>query len=244
MGPFTKWLIQHAIEKFLEHELRGFTDGKFVEGSDGVASPAHFQRLQIRYDVSRSGLQTDVYENVIHFVRSDAPNVGTEATDTQKASIETAFGTFWGNVKSYCNPEVALSMYRWYGLTFTDPLSGPPTRVSDVTNVAGTAAAPTIPQASTSITMRTPSRRHWGRIYLPGAKLSPGGFMSNTDTDSLASYFRTFVLAAAAGGLTPVIYSPAKEALMSVSDVEVDNVVDVVRRRRPKASTYKKILSS
>ena len=234
----------HAIEHFVEHELQGFTDGKYVEGDGTVAATAHVHRLQIRYAVNRTGLQPDVFENVLHFIRTDSGNVGTLATATQMGAVETAWGTFHQNARGWIENYIALDAYRWYGLTLADPLGGPPLRVTDVTNVAGTQTLGMPSQVATSITMRTAMRRHWGRVYIPGSRLGSEGLVTSTDVTSLAGYFRTFVNSASTAGLTPVIFARDRQAVMSISAVEVDNVPDVIRRRRPKASTFRSILTS
>lgn len=245
MGPFTKWLVQHAIEKFAEHELGAFTDGVYLEGSAPAASAVHLGRLQVRYAAIRTGLQPDVFENVLHFINTEAGVAGEILNDTKKGAVESAFVTFFTAVKTHACPYVALDSFRWYGVNFTDPLTGPPNRITDVTNVAGTYTGGFPAQVATSITMRTALRKHWGRIYFPGARVQgTDGLTDNASVDGMAAAFRTFVNSCAAANVSPVVYSRAAQAAMSVSAIEVDNVPDVVRRRRPKSSTYQKIYTS
>lgn len=243
MGPFTKWLIQHAIEKFAEHELLAFTDGVYLEGTAPAASAVHIGRLQIRYTVTRTGLQPDVFENVMHFVNTEAGVAGETLNDTKKAAVETAFSSFWTSAKAWAPSYVKLDSYRWYGVNFSDPLTGPPTRITQLTPSAGTSGNYPVSQVATSITLRTALRKHWGRIYFPGAIVgNADGLVASGDVNAMAGWFQTFMLACGTANVAPVVYSTARQAAMSVSQIEVDNVSDVVRRRRPRASTYKKIL--
>lgn len=71
--------------------------------------------------------------------------------------------------------------------------------------------------------------------------MSSGRF-SNSYVDSVAGATNTLVTSAASSDFYLVVYSKTKNALLNVESVEVDNVPDVVRRRRWKTATYKKIL--
>jgi hypothetical protein len=114
--------------------------------------------------------------------------------------------------------------------------------------VAGTGAFGDLPpQVACSITLRTASRRSWGRTYLPLGALGAsndlsGGRFSTSYVDYVANATGTLVGTLASNDFYLVVYSATKSALLNVEQVEVDNVPDVIRRRRWKSSTYKKIL--
>lgn len=240
-----KWAVRKAITGIAGHELDAYVDGNYATEDDQTTDPVSVLRLQIRYAINRSGLQPDVFENVLHLVNTAGELPGAQADNTQKAAVEAAFTTFWSNVRSYCQQYVALSQYRWYHFSFDDPLSGPPTRITTPTASSGTKGDGFPSQVASSLTLRTAERKHWGRIYLPGAKTVGGtGMTIAADVDALTSYFRTFVNACDAADLNPVVYSKARQMVASVSSVEVDDVPDVVRRRRPKSSTYRKVLDT
>jgi hypothetical protein len=244
LNPFTKWLVRKAVTQLLEHELFAFTDGTYIEGAGGVASAVHVQRLQVRYLVQRSGLQDDTFENTLHFINTASGLVGETASDAQKVAVNTAWSSFYGSMVSWVNPVIGLSEYRWYHQTLADPISGPPTKISNPTRVVGTGVNTMPTQMATSITMRTALRKHWGRIYFPGYRLTGAvnGLLASTDVDAMTNAFRTFVNACAATSLVPVIFSRSQQAVLSIAAVECDNNPDIIRRRRAKASTYKKIL--
>lgn len=245
VGVFIRWVVRKTATSLIGHELTAFTDGDYVTEANQTNDPVSVLRLQIRYSVIRGGLQPDVFENVLHFVNTSGELPGAQATDAQKAAVEAAFSAFYANAKSYVPNNTGLSEYRWYHFTFDDPLTGPPTRVTTLTRSPGSLSTVTPAQVATSITLRTALRRHWGRIYLPGAKIdATDALTASTDCDYLCNSFRTFMNACASSGLTPVVYSKTKQAVFSLMAVEVDNVPDVVRRRRPKASTYRKIVST
>jgi hypothetical protein len=244
VGLFVRVVIRKAIGQLVGHELSAFTDGSYSTEALQTTDPVSVVRLQVRYNVIRTGLENDTYENVLHFVNTAGELPGAPASDTQKAAVETAFGTFWTSAKAWCPPAVRLSQYRWYHLTFDDPLSGPPTRATQITEVAGNNSVIEVAQCATSITMRTALRKHWGRIYLPGVHNVTGGFQANSEVDQLAAYWSTFLKACQTAQLVPVIYSGTRQMVFSITAIEVDNVPDVVRRRRPHNSTYKKILTA
>lgn len=244
MGLFVRVVIRKAITSLAGHELAAFTDGQYSTEAGQTANPVSVIRLQIRYLVQRTGLQDDYFENTLHFVNTAGELPGAPATDTQKAAAESAYGAFWSAIKARANNQTGLSEYRWYRFTFDDPISGPPTRVTPVTRTAGTTANQMASQMAETITMRTALRKHWGRVYFPGAPISTDGLISTTDVDAFANGWKSFLNGCVAAGLVPVVYSPTKQAVFSIMAIESDNVADVVRRRRPKASTYKKILTS
>jgi hypothetical protein len=128
------------------------------------------------------------------------------------------------------------------------PAIGPFTRYSGK-NLAGTTLnSRGADQIAVSLTMRTASRKHWGRIYVPGLiRTLPDtayGRMTSGDVDLLAGYLRTLGNSLSSSGYDLGVYSPTGRAFLHINTVEVDNVIDIQRRRRPKQSSYKKLLTS
>lgn len=245
LNIFVRLLLRKAISQWAEHELAGFTDGQYIEGTAPAASSVHIARLQVRYKATRTPLPVDVYENVLHFVNSASGIAGEAVLDSQKAAAEAAFGAFFTVASSRMHPFVALDGYRWYGLTLGDPISGPPTRVTDITDVTAGGPGSVPSQVACAITMRTGLRKHWGRIYVPCSNLSStNGMFSSATVDALANGFRTFITACQAVSLTPVIFSPQRQSVMSIASIAVDDVPDIIRRRRARANTYQKVLTS
>lgn len=244
MGLFARWVVRKAISSLVEHEAAAFTDGDFIEEDDQTFNPVSVLRLQVRYEVLRTGLQPDLFENVLHFVNTAGTLPGAPATDVQKGSVESAFDAFWTSARNRCPNHVGLKEYRWYRFSFADPLTGPPTRVTTKTSPIVGGGPVVAPQIAETVTLRTPLRKNWGRIYLPGAAIGTKGLIDTGDVDAIANAFKTFATACDTADLNVVVYSPIKAAVFGVSAIECDDVADVVRRRRPKASTYRKILTS
>jgi hypothetical protein len=192
---------------------------------------------------------TTVDPAIMHFDMVKAPaGTPTDAwSTTDYTTAETALDAWWTTTKAKVAGGYSLAQYGWYrcGVGITPP--NPAIRVVS-RSVAGTGAYGDLPpQVACSITFRTASRRSWGRTYLPlgalgGSTDLSGGRFSNAYCDAIAGAAHTLVGALAAADLYLVVCSETKSALLNVESVEVDNVPDVIRRRRWKTSTYKKIL--
>jgi hypothetical protein len=99
-----------------------------------------------------------------------------------------------------------------------------------------------------SITFRTAARKHWGRVYVPGLTMinidKTYGLWTQTAVDTIAAYWHTFLASLITNAQTIGVWTYRRRAFLDISQLEVDNVVDIQRRRRANHSTYKKIYSS
>lgn len=98
------------------------------------------------------------------------------------------------------------------------------------------------PQVACAVTEVTDVRRRWGRFYLP--------FLSDTNvidgSGRIQNSACTAIAAAAANLLTldlpywkPVVYGAKDPSSLQVRAVRVDNVADVIRRRRYDEATFR-----
>lgn len=139
-------------------------------------------------------------------------------------------------------------------------IGNPSIRVTEV-DVAGTASAGDVmpPQVAVSVTEKTSARVHWGRFYMPGGVAA--FFADNDgrlDMSNVGTTFQgaavTFYNSCRSANMTPVVFSiqkperltkkgatlPAVEAVAyGVTAIQVDNVLDVIRRRRYSAPTVR-----
>ena len=139
--------------------------------------------------------------------------------------------------------------------------SNPAIRVTEV-DVAGTyggSASSLPPQVSLTITEKTSTRRSWGRWYLPAMVSSyadSDGRVPSAQVDLLAGFAVTLYNACRSASMIPVVWSiqkperpkkpsgtlPAQPATaLEVGSIQVDNLWDVIRRRRYDAATYRKV---
>lgn len=121
--------------------------------------------------------------------------------------------------------------------------SGPPLHTV-VKNQGGSVSGTPHPYSSAmSVTLKSAVRRHWGRVYLPGlaSALTPGAFgrFDVVQMQTVADAFHDFFAAIDTAGFAIVV--PSSQAnrkyaagLLSVTQVQVDDIPDTVRRRRSK----------
>lgn len=119
--------------------------------------------------------------------------------------------------------------------------SGHPTPnapVSQVTLTGTAAGAKTCPpQTAASVSLHTANRRRWGRFYVPcldDAGTTNAGRLSSTLVTSLRDSYTNFASAAAGHNFYPVVFAhqATNGACYSVQLVKVDDIADVIRRRR------------
>jgi len=128
--------------------------------------------------------------------------------------------------------------------------SGPPLHLL-TKNEPGVNSGGVLPyQNALSVTFRTAARKHWGRCYIPGLSIadlaSATGRFSPTTTVAVANAFAEFASDLAANDfyiMVPSTQNDSKYAtsLQSVQQIQVDDVPDVIRRRRPKQASIRSI---
>jgi hypothetical protein len=176
-------------------------------------------------------------------------------TTTDYTTCETALDTCLTALKPHFLPTLQVSEYRWYKrrfnpMTETKPFqdSGPPERVTPKA-ILGTSSAFLPRQVACTITERTAWPKHWGRGYFPfgnGAALTTSGRIGTTVVDAIEGAFQTAYATMQAAEFFPVVpvtqvnKDPVR-GLLQVTQLQVDDVPDVVRRRRLRNPSYRKI---
>lgn len=184
----------------------------------------------------------------VHWINLTAGEVDTTWIDADFASVESAVQTFWTTDAARVPIDFRLVEHRWYpyGVSVLPPT--PAARVTTLGSpIAGTGSVQSPHQLATTVTLRTGLRRHWGRIYMPlsAGVLSSGGVLSSAEVDGVATAARTmFMVTPSAQGIVPVVYDRNRKLAFGVTAVEVDSVPDIVRRRRPRDTGYRKIFTS
>jgi hypothetical protein len=117
--------------------------------------------------------------------------------------------------------------------------------------IAGAATQYGAPQCAMTHTEKTTYPRHWGRAYWPfvGSQLiAPSGHFDTVHVDAhaaaLQSVYHNLMVAEffPCVPTTMALKVPSRN-LLGITSIQVDNVADVVRRRRTHQTTYKKELS-
>jgi hypothetical protein len=129
--------------------------------------------------------------------------------------------------------------------------SGPPQIVYSMIT-PGTGITYQAPQVALTTTERTTYPAHWGRNYWPhpsGAGIQAGGYLAAANVDAWCTAVRDCYSALMAAEYFPVVpitqvNGVTTRGLLTVTQLQMDNLFDVIRRRRPSKSTYKKVLAA
>lgn len=173
---------------------------------------------------------------------------------TQAAAVETVLNAWWTTCKPKVSADWTLKEYQWRDFGASLPISSrtglslptPTWRITTV-GVAATGVGTRLPdQVAATVTFKTSSRKHWGRIYMPGLITgdigTQGKLTAATYVDVVAGAFDTMRTSLLALGLStrPVIWSAKYRAVLEIIQTQMDDVPDVIRSRRAKFPTYKK----
>lgn len=217
--------------------------------TDSGAAVTGCNRAQLVFSrTTPSGLREDVMVINAHVYKIAGPLASTFPGGADLNAAKTCLTTWWTSQKVYHSDQITFREIRWYLVRDDQEDSGPPVRV-DAVGVAGTAAAKRAPdQLSPTITLITASRKHWGRWYLPGVTRdfyeTTYGRQSTATVDTMAGYFRTLALDLQTTGFNVCVWSPTARSVLDVYKIQMDDVPDVQRRRRPKQPNYRKVYTS
>ena len=195
-----------------------------------------------------AGTREDVLTCTAALAKIGGGGVYSSLSGADMANAETDLNSWWTSQKGYTSNQCTLAEWRWHEVSAAIDKHGPAVRVTSV-GVAGTLAASRMPdQVSATVTARTASRKHWGRVYLPmigwGSTDTAYGRLSNASCDAIAGYWRTLALALDGRSIALGVWSPVGKAFLTTDEIHVDNVYDVQRRRRAKQASYRKSYAS
>lgn len=161
-------------------------------------------------------------------------------------TLEGYLKTMFTSLVATMQPKHTFDTVSWHRIGPGAPVPNPAERIATVSATQPTGTGSTNPpQIACSITFRTGVRKSWGRTYLP-CGISPGAQhrWASTNVDVVATAVDTMVKAAAAADFYHVVFSKTLNSALNVEAIEVDDVPDVIRRRRHKVQTYRKIINS
>lgn len=160
---------------------------------------------------------------------------------TLEGLLSTWFTGFYGMVSTLHT----FSEVRWYRVGTGVVGANPAVRVTPNLTAGTSSASMLSPQTAVSITMKTARRKQWGRTYLPGfttASLGADGVISTTAVNQVAVATDGLITAAQGSDFYGGVLSDVAGSFFATEQVQVDNLYDVIRRRRWRNATYKKIL--
>lgn len=192
----------------------------------------NYALLQLRYNRLRPTGQPaeDVAINTLHIQTSDG---GLSAGD--QSDVMTAIGHWWDAIGALISDQVNLHEVRMYNLPATAGPLGDPAYVDTTPHQGlGSSAAELPPQCAISHTLKTPIRRRWGRIYLPGIVNGAVSYgrVNDAALSTLGNAFEVFGKALRNAGIPIVVWHRASWSPQPVETFTIDDVFDVQRRRR------------
>jgi len=170
----------------------------------------------------------------IREVVAGAPDI-LPVTDEGRQNFVNDLSSWWGVLQSHVHLNVFLQEARFYdvpaqaGVDMGDPV------LIHTFNSPGTSAANLLPpQVALSVTFKTQNRKRWGRSYMGGftslASDATGRITQPIMTDLATAY--QHLTNRSGTGAALVVYSPLHRNHQDVDTIQVDDVFDVVRRRR------------
>lgn len=230
--------VEHGTDPYQPSETKALGESAVQGSGIGV------RRVQLVFTRLPPGTYNeDVAVMHFDFINYTGGNPDDSWITADYVALETALNAWWTTTKAFCANNVTLKEYRWYRVGSGIVAPNPAARIT-ANGVAGTVTTAMLPpQCSLSLSFHTAIRRSWGRTYLPGittVSMTDNGMFSSTEVDQLAAALNTLITAAAAQDFQLVVISKPLNAALAVEQIAIDNVVDVIRRRRWEHATYKK----
>lgn len=164
-------------------------------------------------------------------------------TSADYAALEARLIT-WYTSQSILFPTYShLNRIAWHRVGPGVAKPNPAERLLTLTTpIAGSGGTTGPAQCACTLTLRTGIRRSWGRTYLPvGGPVGTNGRFSTTLVDNVVAFAKTLRDGAASDDFLMGVLSVARSSFLGVETLEADDVPDVVRRRRFKHTTYRKL---
>lgn len=248
IGPFVRFVIAGASAVYANWDS---ISSLFQRADTSHTEPRYGYYSQHKFQMQDStGAWTDREVGMfgVHWINTTGGDLDVTWTTADYTAVETGIQTMWTALGSFISSSCRLVEHRWYAYGPGVIAPNPPSRVTTITPIPGTATAAFFTrQVGSTVTLRTPLRRHWGRIYLPvsSGQVQANGQWTTAACDTLAAAAKTGLTSASSSqGIVPVVWDRARKSALGVTSYEVDSVPDVIRRRRPRTTLYRAILTS
>ena len=227
-----------------------------VQYLENLTTDEQWRRLQIVCDnIATGAVVQDKMIMTFDITNITGGQLDSTWDTTDYTTCESKFTTFLTTMTAHMQAWARFSQYRWYTMRFNPPTtskpfqeSGPPQRIQTL-SLAGSGTNYQAPQVAISVTEKTSWAKHWGRFYLPGINgtaMKTGGRIDDTLQASINNAVGTLYSDLAAADfqiqvpVTQVDKAPQR-ILLNVTGTQIDDVPDVVRRRRPR-NTLKRLV--
>jgi hypothetical protein len=240
---WAKWIIRGLAE--------GLTvvEPLFAYGHDQAPETIEWRRVQCVFTrATPTGTSEDKAVCTFDLVNITGGAVDTSWVTADYTTAEAKLDTFWNALVTGLSPKLTLSQYRWYKMRFTPPgTTGPkgpkayvdsvlPERITTKSIIGTGTGTQQVPfQVAATVTEKTAIPKHWGRFYIPNPGITMfDAFGRIANPGFIATPAGAMYAALADAELYAVVPSAAHRSLLGVTQIQVDDVPDVQRRRRPK----------
>lgn len=208
-----------------------------------------------------SGLSEDQSMTKFWFAKIAGPDF-SQIPIAELSTIEGFLNTFITNVTTVIHGDYQLVEYAWHQFDENSPRTddrvlgpgngpgqkpGPAVRVTSKAVFGGGAGVRLPDQVTMNVTLRTASRRHWGRSCFPGMVSTElqnqYGRWKSTDVDLWATQVDVLHNSSQTAGYQLGVWSQSHPAFLTPKTIEADDVPDIQRRRRAKRTGYRKLVS-
>lgn len=221
-------------------------------------SDVEWRKVVLRWNRETPGSTVEDYAQIsLHILNLTGGDIDTTWTTSDYTTCETALNEWLTSMNTVFSSKFTLVDYRWYSMRFASPMSelhrfdfsGPPLRITVKGTPGGSTGAPLPYQNALSVTFDSGVPKHWGRVYLPGLTVSAldvDGRVSAAYTGLTSNAFAELFDDLYGAEFQPVVAvtqvnKVLAPALLTVKQVRVDDIVDVVRRRRPRTPRFRTV---
>jgi hypothetical protein len=254
LPPWARALLQ--VAPFISPVLQGVLQHIHAIFDSSSSEPSEWRRFTAHWDVTSSAEPSDAYVTTWDIVNITGGTVDNSWTEADYGVVQTYLGQLCLDWAGRQQAGITFTELRAYRMSFnpvtnTKPfaVSGPPEFAAAYATV-GNAPGFQAPQVAYTTTELTPYRKHWGRNYWPAPAPSlqiAGGHILATAVDQWCQLVHDAYQSLMSNEFFPVVAVtqidnvPAR-ALLTLRGVQMDDVPDVIRRRRPENATHRMVL--
>lgn len=227
----------------------------FFDVSQQLGGLGDGRRVVLKFSrADNSGMRLDAAQWDFEFVNFTGGVVDNTWIDSDFTTLEGFLDTYWTAVKAKVHSDWVLDQFRWYKFGPSLPLSakgneepGPPVRVTE-RNSSGTDVGTMLPpQCSVSVTLKTPVRKRWGRYYVGGltsTSMATHGRVASAAALIFLNATDALFASATTNDYAPVVYSRTRRSAFGITEVQVDDVWDVIRSRRSNETAQRQVVNT
>jgi len=262
-------VLWHVTEAAATSDFLAYNYGmqmRALPGPGETGDPDQWVRAQYVFDNNLSVVNADQAIFTVDFLNYTNGAIDNTWTQADFDVVQNNVSQFITSLSVRIAARWTWTTARYYRMIFTkQPVTPQPPGYVDkpfedsgaplatyTPGVAMTGTGSNIDQFACSITEETPLRGHWGRFYLPtlaAGQLGSNGRLTTVAVDTICTDWNLCLSGLANAGFYTVVPNTQNRgqpirALSNVTGVHVDDVPDVIRRRRPKYVGYKKTFNA